>query len=446
MSTGRTEMHYSQEDKDKTMWPPPRSREVALFTDLTLYAETLALAQEHGTVTMASLQGQLKQRMQKMRLVWRQSKRTVGRLMRELRNFGWLQPRQKGQERVSTAPHVITPEGQRALNIARKDGREFRRLLTIKMHEIYVIPGWFVNRLWLINPEGQGEIVIPAPLPAWRLSTRRWEDHEWDTDLHRQTLEASGYVRRINPTAFPVNDEDWSSAVRTAWERLSALNPRRPPGHKAMSYSPRSRLALAMREASIKLLFDQIPYGQKHPDFPGEQPPIYLRTFMAWCPRLEALELLFYTDRHPQINGRLLFPTSVFRFTAPTSRFEQVREIIHPNGASLWLHQPEWDEIRTPFVQTLIEVHRRISKSSGSLYVSLLDVRDEVCRQLRLSSSCFDHLLEQTMRELPSEDFPWSIAAETDVREDQSGGAGQMRRPVYLQNVPHSLIALARPS
>ena len=32
---------------------------------------------------------------------------------------------------------------------------------------------------------------------------------------------------------------------------------------------------------------------------------------------------------------------------------------------------------------------------------------------------------------------------ETDVREDISSGYGLLRRPVYIQKVPHTLIALA---
>ena len=67
-----------------------------------------------------------------------------------------------------------------------------------------------------------------------------------------------------------------------------------------------------------------------------------------------------------------------------------------------------------------------------------------MCRQLRLSSLGFDRFLERAVRELPVGDFPWSVALETDVLEGQSSGAGQLRRPVYLEGVPHTLIALAR--
>jgi hypothetical protein len=108
------------------------------------------------------------------------------------------------------------------------------------------------------------------------------------------------------------------------------------------------------------------------------------------------------------------------------------------------LHKPKWEEIRHNFLSTLIRVYQQSSARNGTLYVSLLDVRDEVSRQLKLSSLSFEDFLDRVMVELPSEDFPWSTALETDVREEQSKGAGLERRQVYYRNVPHSLIAMAR--
>jgi hypothetical protein len=114
-----------------------------------------------------------------------------------------------------------------------------------------------------------------------------------------------------------------------------------------------------------------------------------------------------------------------------------------PDGNMLWLHQPSWESIHERYVQTLIAVHRQLTARHGTLYISLLAVRDEVCRQLRISSVTFDEFLGHTLDFLPAPGFSWSIAVETDVREDQSSAPAQYRRPVYLNGVPHSLLGLA---
>jgi len=430
---------------DKSLeWPKPEIGEVALFTDLTLHTEALQLALSQGTITVISLQSGLKQRLQKMRLVVRQSKRTVERLMRELRVFGWIEPVTSQKESLAATPHVITDSGKDALSLSLRSPHDFRRLLTSKMQQTYVIPGWFIARLWQINPTGQGEVILPAPPSDWQPKPRSAESQTWDDALRAQSLRAAHLARQSNASAFPVQDSDWLLAVERSWERLSAPQNHEPEDHVLSSYSPRRRLTSAMREAAIGLLFNRIPYGAKNPDFPGNRPPVYLRTFMGWCPRLESLELLFYTDWHPWVNGRLLFPVSVFRSSAPPEEFEPLQAVQHPDNRVLWLHQPKWATVRRSFLQTLISVHHRITMNTETIYVSLLDVRDEVCRQLRLSPLTFDVLLGYAVRELPSDDFPWSVALETDIREELTTGSGQYRRPVYLDGVPHSLIGLAR--
>jgi hypothetical protein len=200
-----------------------------------------------------------------------------------------------------------------------------------------------------------------------------------------------------------------------------------------------------MRRATLRLLFDRVPYGSRVPDFPGQKPPFYLRSFEVWCARLQALELLFYTDWHPSVAGRLLFPVAVFRSQEGASKqFDCLSEIVHPDGRILCLHQPDWPAWRERFWQVLVNVHRPISQRVRARYVSLLDVRDEVCRQLRLSAHRFEEFLERALQEKPPPGCPWHISAETDMREDLQSARGLARRPVYIRRVPHTLIAMTR--
>jgi len=432
-------------DLDQTAlleWPQPRSRLVGLFTDLTLYAATLELALEMGSISTASLKRELPERLQHMRLVQHHAERTVREVLRELRLFGWIET--SSDEPVALAFHTLTSEGAEALEVAKTNQRAFRRLLLMQLHRTYVIPGWFVDRLWKINPTGQGEVILPSPPPGWRTSVRLWDDHEWSTELEQITCGIASKAKAANASAFPIDVSIWTAAVRASWNRLSNLRPRQPNAQPSASFSARSRLTEAMREATVKLLFDRRPLGETIADFPGDRPPVYPRTFRGWCPRLEAVEIVFYTDWHPWISGRLLFPTAVFRADAPPERFERAPGIFSPKGTPFYLHQPSWKSIRGAFLKTLVSVHQRLASPLGIMYISLLSLRDEVCRQLRLSAYSFDRFLELALKDLPSDDFHWSVAVETDIRKEQSSASGQFRRPVYIGGVAHSLIALAR--
>jgi len=428
-------------EQETFCWPAPQSREVALFTDLTLLSETLELAAVRGSVNLVYLQQALRQRLQRMRQVKTQQPRTIERILRELKLFGWIEPLSSGNG--AGPSYRLTSAGVDALRLAQHTPRQFRRLLAEKMQEIYVIPGWFIARLWHINPQGQGEVILPLPPSDWQTRSRGWDDHGWDDEMRQQTVTAAQLARKVSASAFPIDDDDWLRAVEAAWRQLGVQRPRGAHHTATAVFSPRTRLTSAFRSAWLNLLFNRAPYKEDMIDFPGGRPPLYPRTFAGWCPRLESLELIFYTDAHPKINGRLLFPVSVFRKTAPASNFEPIMNVLDPEGDILWLHQPTWDGIRERFVQTLIAVHQQLTARRGTLYVSLLAVRDEVCRQLRISSVAFDEFLGHTLDFLPATGFPWSIAVETDVREDQASAPAQYRRPVYVNGVPHFLLGLA---
>lgn len=433
-------------------WPRPKSRNVGLFTDLRLFSEALELTFEQGSVTKHYLQEELPQRVHGLLFVERQSSKSVEHLIRELRGFSWFHPVSGWSKSSDAASYRLTPDGEAAFNLFKQNSRDFLRLLTAKMQDLYTIPGWFVHRLWSINPEGQGDVVVPGPPRGWNPSSREWEDKDWTPGLTAQTKKSLEIIQNVCPGAFPIKEDDWIGDVKVAWDRLSSLKRRKvakPSGESVgkekgqiRTYTPRRRLALAMREAAVNFLFSNSPPYSDVEDFWMPKPPLLPRTYMAWCPRLEALELIFYTDVHPTVPGRLIFPTSVFRVSAPQNTFEKLSAVKNPDEESLWLHQPSWESMKDRFFEVLSQEHHRASARVGSLYVSLLDVRDEVCRQLRLSAARFDDFIEEALRESLRPESRWSISVETDIREDQRSAFQLIRRPVWIDGTPHSLIAI----
>jgi len=443
------------------IWPTPQSRDFAELSDPLLFSEVLEIAEKEGYVSVQKLTSEsegLRNILRRLWVVERPKKTTIKGLLSAMRNFGWLEESRLGNFK-------LTSDGLEVYRVSKQDKKYFRRILVGKMHNRFVIPGWIVSRLLALNRKGQGEIVLPSPPKDWQPEPVKWEHRHWTQDLEYQTIKAAKTANRVFPGSFPVDDKMWVNFVRSSWDKLSTQARRRVAklGEKAQlldekpvikTYSPRGRLSQAMREAAIELLFSAY-----HPvkdfrldfqllEFRSEKHPIPPRAFGAWGPRLDALELLFYTDWHPYISGRLLFPCASFRYNADTPPFETIQGVKDPSGRSLYLFQPTWDYIRQKFTNALVDTYGRMSKRVGALYVSLLDVRDEVCRQLRLSSTLFDYLLEIAYRELIRESISMgeidSISLESDIRHEQRSGYGMLRRPVYINNVPHSLIAISR--
>ncbi|MBV7330940.1 hypothetical protein KFU94_22410 [Chloroflexi bacterium TSY] len=430
-------------------WNTPQSRSLGLFTDLRLFYQALEIANESGIINNELLESELPQRLQGLKYVEKQSNSAARDLIRELRNFYWIAPKNGPHKRApDRAQHILTLQGKEVLALYESGGeREFLRRLSSAMQKLYTIPGWFVYRLWEINPDRQGEIVVPVPPRGWSSKSRLWDDNDWTSELTTQTQKSLKIINDACPGAMPIDANNWESKVRYAWNRLGALKPRQPQDAQdkgRIKYSPRRRLAFAMREAAVNYLFGNSPPGSEKTDFGVVKPPLASRTYMGWCPRLEALELIYYTDVHPAIPGRLIFPTSVFRTNGDANRFEVAGEepIRAPTGQKLWLHRPQWNYIKSEFFNTLYREHQRVYSRLGALYVSILDVRDEVCRQLRISGGCFDEYIESALRESVLPGSQWSISVETDIREDQRSAPQLYRRPVWISGTPYSLIAV----
>lgn len=440
---------FRRSDPVHECWPTPPSRDYKGLSDINLYAEVLQIAAT-GPVSVSKLMSEeegLRQRLRKLVLIQNPTKTNVGALLSTLEAFRWL------ESHAHRERFLITEEGQQARELSEKDRRGFRRLLASKLHERFAIPGWFIHRLHALNPKRQGEIVLPAPGPLDRSKRRTWAKNEWLPELDAIVISAAEQAEALLPGSFPIDSLVWLEEVRATWRRLGQGNP--PTARKAggdinhladVTFGVRERLFHAMRETAVNLLFGPHGPGMSRADFLDDRLPLPPRSFTVWCPRLSELEFIFYTDYHPQIVGRVIVPCGAFR-NRVVQPFESISAIRDPQNRTLCLYQPDWDYIKDQFTETVLSSYRVLCKRVGSLYVSLLDLRDEVCRQLRLSALLFESLLESayrvSVREGTHSAKNISIALESDIRPEQRSAIGLNRRPVYISRVPHSLIAIA---
>jgi hypothetical protein len=161
---------------------------------------------------------------------------------------------------------------------------------------------------------------------------------------------------------------------------------------------------------------------------------------MVWCPRLEYFSLLCYTDNNPEIPGRLLYPISSFKTVNTLESFTSKPFLRDNDGRTLFIHNPRWEDIKNDFIATLLEVYQNYYNKQTIIYISLQDIRDEVCRLLRISPYLFETSLQTTYEMSVKHEIKYSISLETDIRLDMKVKIN--RRGVYLNGVMYSLIAI----
>ncbi len=413
-------------------WNIPRSRQVGSYGSVKLYHEALKVAERIGSIsvdTLLSPDDGIGPRLRGLLFVPRITRTLARGMISEMLAYEWIRNSTDTAYRLSAA-------GALALEQANSNYDTFKKALLIKMQTRFIIPGWFVWRLQTINPDS-GEVVLPSPPRSWKPSRRVWRGNEWTLILKEQATKAYRQCRVLRG-AFPVPEKEWLSRLRDA----IASN---PPKENA-TYGPRGFLAKNMRKIALDILFDISRPNTEQKDFHRGKHPIPPRSFKSWCPLLADLDLIHYTDSHPEISGRLIFPCAAYKRINTLNGFMPIEKIREPGGRVLHLYHPPLGRRGViKFSRTLFDSYLRFSRRSGTRYTSLLDVRDETCRRLRLLPRLFDEFLGETLRlsiKRGDPDFRMTISLESDIRPEQQSGHGLLRRPVYIDSIPHSLISI----
>ena len=74
------------------------------------------------------------------------------------------------------------------------------------------------------------------------------------------------------------------------------------------------------------------------------------------------------------------------------------------------------------------------------MYISLQDIRDEMCRILRINPTTFESFIQITYEYSLKRKIAYTISLETDMRQDMKKQLN--RRGVYINGVLNTLIAI----
>ncbi len=415
-------------------WPAPSLYGVGHFTEFNLYRETLLVAKSKGYIDKALLVSEIPQRVKGLILVDSISETVFMDLIRELTHFGYIQKEAKNEYRITSC-------GLLYLDLWNTDKNAALDMLLKSMQQVFVTPAWFISRLWDLNPSNQGQVVIPMPLKYPPLKSRKWADSIWTEELTAISLETIRWIEKKIPGSFPYEEDAWIQDLQTEYLRLGAQKPKknREMPYSEVNYSQRNRLSLAMKTIAVRKFFSRCS-PNNNVDFLNKRSDMTHRSFMVWCPRLENFGLICYTDNNPEIPGRLLYPISSFKKENSSTAFT-IKPFLKDNGGKyLYVHTPVWDDIKDIFISTLIEVYQNYYNKQTIIYISLQDIRDELCRLLRISPFTFETFLQATYEMSVRHEIKYSISLETDIRLDMKVQIN--RRGVYLNGIMYSLIAI----
>ena len=208
---------------NKQSWPTPSLYGVGHFTEFNLYREALMIAHSKGYIDKAMLISEIPQRVKGLLLIDSISESLYTDLIRELTHYGFIKRESKNDY------YRITDDGYYFLDLCISDNEKSLDMLLNKMQKVFITPAWFINRLWELNPTGQGQIVIPLPLKNWHPVSRKWSDNTWSSELNEVSAETILLVNKKIPGSFPYDENEWLNDLSAEFLRLGSQRSRHLP-------------------------------------------------------------------------------------------------------------------------------------------------------------------------------------------------------------------------
>jgi len=81
------------------------------------------------------------------------------------------------------------------------------------------------------------------------------------------------------------------------------------------------------------------------------------------------------------------------------ANIREFNDLVLPNGKTIRIHEPNSDDSRMEFKKTVMEVYRKLEPEFG--FVEISDIRNHVCRVLRISDRLFDAEIVRLHQEDP---------------------------------------------
>jgi hypothetical protein len=333
-------------------------------------------------------------------------------VVREFTRLGWLLD--EGHAKYSvTATGVDLTKGHanqwpyvfsRALSLAHEalNGRIVSRIL---------------GRLWELNPEHQGAVIIPKPQVPEDLSldpdsVTAWIESQTPKWLEGLKRQMPGFVPKRQPEEFLMMMHEASVTYKTNM---------RPTGRA------RERFSDTVSEQFLEMMFD------------GLNLPV--RDLEVWRSRLDWAGLTMTVRTLPGVAGWVWFPVGAFRKDAGED-FKLIKELVCQNKP-FYVYEPKSQIFETKFLNALYEEYAATSREERVEYVPLTTVRDRTCYRLRIGAATFERVLASVFPKAIRGDVPYGMALEVDITPQERNRLRNVI-PIVIDHTPRHIIAMRK--
>lgn len=347
---------------------------------------------------------------------------TFSQVLLECKNFNLL------YEDKDTKKITLTDDGMKLLRAYQQDKIQYKELLLQLMERKYNAFSYLINKFYDISPQKSGLIIFPnySPTDLGFIKSEFTNVRIVKEYIQKYEQKIIDDVKKYINQSYQVQNEYEELLFELKNKQYITDNSIDP--FKLKNYNAVVRKTQVFwRNRLLKF------YGINS----------RWQSFEIWIYRAKQLGLLNTTPFYPDFLGQIIYPVSVITKNELKNKKYYDLVLKNKNGTYLYKRNVPWNLIENDFYDELWNVYSELKKRNRVNFLSLHNIKEIVCYDLKISYEQFSEFLSNAYRKSLKGNTSYTISLEADKLPEETNAIYIKREPIFINGKNRNIISLS---
>ena len=347
---------------------------------------------------------------------------TFSQVLLECKNFNLL------QENKETKEILLTDDGQKLLQAYKTNKAQYKKLLLHIMEKKYNAFHYLLNKFYNISPKKSGLIIFPNYSPT----DLGFNKNDFKTNQAVYDYIKSYEQKIINDVKKYINQDITISSE--SQQLIYELQ-------EKQYISENRSFKFDIKKYNAVVRKTQVFWRNRLLQFYGIKGR--WQSFEIWIYRAKQMGLLNTTPFYPDFLGQIIYPISLItsKEIKNSANYEKVMQ--YSNGDMLYRRNLLWNTIENDFYNELWNVYSELKKRNRINFLSLHNIKEIVCYNLKISYEQFSEFLNIAYRKSLKGSTSYTISLEADKLPEETNAIYIKREPIFINGKNRNIISLS---
>lgn len=347
---------------------------------------------------------------------------TFSQVLLECKNFNLV------QEDKQTKTLLLTIDGSKLLTAYKNNKLQYKEILLQLMERKYNAFSYLLDKFYKISPKKSGLIIFPNYSP----NDLGFSKSEFLTVgiVHKYIRK---YEQRIVDDVKKYINQNYKITNETS-ELIAEL--------KDKNYiSDNFQESFNLKKYNAVVRKTQIFWRNRLLNFYGINSR--WQSFEIWIYRAKQLGILNTTPFYPDFLGQIIYPVSVITTKELINKPDYRFVLNYKNEKYLYKREVQWERIENDFFNELWNVYTELKKRNRINFLSLHNIKEIVCYNLKISYEQFSEFLNKAYEKSLNSNTSYTISLEADKLPEETNAIYIKREPIFINGKNRNIISLS---